>query len=572
MDTFMDQLSQKLNAQQIIRANGEAESEAMGVMRAQVREYQECLDRMKTVADELGGLQQTIAALPDLSAGVNDSALEGLKEEMVSMNKANEDHLQRLQSDLLAGQDAFLANQRDFAQSQRDLAQSQSELMSRQSEMLENRSNELREQIEAIKISNEEHLEKIRNDIAESGNDDLKERLDLLEAQIGSQLGELKEAVSLQIDAIRTSNDERFERIGTDLAGNNNDELDARIDRLETLIGEQLTGLRQDVSTEMEIRLDDLKQGMNSDMDTRFAGIPVNDNTELNTRLDSLEARIGEQFAALPVNDNTELNARLDRLEAQIGSQLGDLKQGVNADFASGIGSLRQNVNEDLSAGLDLLNQDVSAKFDSAKSVNEESLEKLKADLQAIISESSSDSDIIERVEVLRDEVSAMKLQMDNMRTNSDQYLQTMQSNLRKGQEQMLQSQNSISQALNGADIHKECVRVYRNVQASIQDENGKLLDGIRQENSVQLESMRTDTSRHITVIKDESAKLLGSLRNDSSKQLEGLREENSKFLVSVKSETSKIEEQVKGVRKLALIALIASIISIIAPFIAKFL
>ena len=572
MDTFMDQLSQKLNAQQIIRANGEAESEAMGVMRAQVREYQECLDRMKTVADELGGLQQTIAALPDLSAGVNDSALEGLKEEMVSMNKANEDHLQRLQSDLLAGQDAFLANQRDFAQSQRDLARSQSELMSRQSEMLENRSNELREQIEAIKISNEEHLEKIRNDIAESGNDDLKERLDLLEAQIGSQLGELKEAVSLQIDAIRTSNDERFERIGTDLAGNNNDELDARIDRLETLIGEQLTGLRQDVSTEMEIRLDDLKQGMNSDMDTRFAGIPVNDNTELNTRLDSLEARIGEQFAALPVNDNTELNARLDRLEAQIGSQLGDLKQGVNADFASGIGSLRQNVNEDLSAGLDLLNQDVSAKFDSAKSVNEESLEKLKADLQAIISESSSDSDIIERVEVLRDEVSAMKLQMDNMRTNSDQYLQTMQSNLRKGQEQMLQSQNSISQALNGADIHKECVRVYRNVQASIQDENGKLLDGIRQENSLQLESMRTDTSRHITVIKDESAKLLGSLRNDSSKQLEGLREENSKFLVSVKSETSKIEEQVKGVRRLALIALIASIISIIAPFIAKFL
>ena len=572
MDTFMDQLSQKLNAQQIIRANGEAESEAMGVMRAQVREYQECLDRMKTVADELGGLQQTIAALPDLSAGVNDSALEGLKEEMVSMNKANEDHLQRLQSDLLAGQDAFLANQRDFAQSQRDLAQSQSELMSRQSEMLENRSNELREQIEAIKISNEEHLEKIRNDIAESGNDDLKERLDLLEAQIGSQLGELKEAVSLQIDAIRTSNDERFEKIGTDLAGNNNDELDARIDRLETLIGEQLTGLRQDVSTEMEVRLDDLKQGMGSDMETRFAGIPVNVNSEINTRIDRLEALIGEQFAALPVNDNTELNARLDRLEAQIGSQLGDLKQGVNADFASGIGSLRQNVNEDLSAGLDLLNQDVSAKFDSAKSVNEESLEKLKADLQALISESSSDSDIIERVEVLRDEVSAMKLQMDNMRTNSDQYLQTMQSNLRKGQEQMLQSQNSISQALNGADIHKECVRVYRNVQASIQDENGKLLDGIRQENSVQLESMRTDTSRHITVIKDESAKLLGSLRNDSSKQLEGLREENSKFLVSVKSETSKIEEQVKGVRKLALIALIASIISIIAPFIAKFL
>ena len=146
MDTFMDQLSQKLNAQQIIRANGEAESEAMGVMRAQVREYQECLDRMKNVADELGGLQQTIAALPDLSAGIDDSALEGLKEEMASMNRVNEDRLQQLQSNLLAGQN-------DFISRQQDLAQSQSELMNKQSEMLANRSNELREQIEAVTLS-----------------------------------------------------------------------------------------------------------------------------------------------------------------------------------------------------------------------------------------------------------------------------------------------------------------------------------------------------------------------------------------------------------------------------------
>ena len=453
MDTFMDQLSQKLNAQQIIRANGEAESEAMGVMRAQVREYQDCLDRMKTVADELGGLQQTIAALPDLSAGINDSALEGLKEEMASMNRVNEDHLQKLQSDLVANQDVFI-----------------------------------------------EHLDQIRNDLANTGN---------------------------------------------------NDEVNARIDRLEALIGTQLTDFRNDVSDEMEVRFQDLKQGFGNDMESKLGGL----KTELSSN-----------------DGNEELSARLDRLEALIGNQLGDLKQGVNTDFASGIGSLKQDVSADLTAGLDLLGQDVSAKLDSVKSGNEENIEKLKSELLAQIAESSSDSDIIERVEVLRDEVSAMKLQMDSMRTNNDQYLQTMQSNLRKGQEEMLQSTGSISQALAGADVHKECVRVYRNVQASIQDENGKLLDNIRQENSVQLESIKTDSSRHITVIKDETAKLLGSLRNDSSKQLEGLREENSKFLVSVKTETYKIDEQVKGVRKLALIALIASILSIIAPFIAKFL
>ena len=155
MDTFMDQLSQKLNAQQIIRANGEAESEAMGVMRAQVREYQDCLDRMKNVADELGGLQQTIAALPDMNAGSYDAALDDLKAQMADMNKANEDYLQQMQNDLLASQNDFIARQKD-------LAQSQNELMSRQSEMLESRSNELREQIESIRTSNEERLESIK--------------------------------------------------------------------------------------------------------------------------------------------------------------------------------------------------------------------------------------------------------------------------------------------------------------------------------------------------------------------------------------------------------------------------
>ncbi len=559
MDTFMDQLSQKLNAQQIIRANGEAESEAMGVMRAQVREYQECLDRMKTVADELGGLQQTIAALPDLSAGASDSALEGLKEEMASMNRANEDHLQQLQNNLLAGQNDFIARQQDLAQSQNDF-------MNRQSEMLESRSNELKEQIEAIRLSNEEHLEKIRNDIAESGNDDLKERLNRLEAQIGNQLGDLKQEVSLQIDAIKAANDERLDRIGSDIAGSRDEgELNARLDRLEAQIGSQFTDLRQDISTEMEIRLDDLKQGMNNDSDSRFGtlkedlknDLASNDNEELNARLDRLEAQIGSQLTDLKQG-----------VSADIETRLGDLKQGFSTDIETKLGDLKQGMSSDIDTTLELLKDDFGTQLGAVRTANEESLSKLSGELVA----SSSDADIMELIEVLRDEVSAMKLQMENVRSNNDQYLQQMQSNLRKGQEQMLQSQSSLSQALGNADIHKECVRVYRNVQASIQDENAKQLESIRQENAAQLESIKTDSSKHITIIKDESAKLLGSLRNDSSKQLEGLREENSKFLVNVKSETSKIEEQVKGVKKLAIFALIASILSILAPFIARFL
>ena len=411
MDTFMDQLSQKMNAQQIIRANGEAESEAMGVMRAQVREYQDCLDRMKSVADELGGLKATIAALPDLGQGVDDSAIDDLKTQMESMNKANEEYLQQMQNDLLASQNDFIARQKDLAESQNDLMsrqsamlESQSDLMSKQSAMLESRSNELKEQIESIKVSNEETLERIRNDIADSGNEDLNQRLDLLEAQIGNQLGDLQQGVSAQIAQVRAANEEFLVKMQGELAG------------------------------------------------------------------------------------------------------------------------------------------------------------------------SAGDDNVAELIQALQDDVASIKLQMENIRNANDQYLQTMQSNLRKGQEQMLEGQKSLSQSLGNADIHKECVRVYRNVQASIQDENAKQLESIKQENAAQLESIKTDSAKNITVIKDESAKLLGSLRNDSGKQLDNIREENSKLMVNVRTDILKLDEDIKGVKKLAVIAIIASILSIVAPFTAYFL
>ena len=418
MDTFMDQLSQKMNAQQIIRANGEAESEAMGVMRAQVREYQDCLDRMKSVADELGGLKATIAALPDLGQGVDDAALDDLKSQMESMNKANEEYLQQMQNDLLASQNDFIARQKDLAESQNDLMsrqsamiESQNDLMSRQSAMLESRSNELKEQIESIRVSNEEHLERLRNDIADSGNDDLNQRFDRLEAQIGNQLGDLQQGVSAQIAQVRAANEE-----------------------FQTKIREELSAMQGEL--------------------TKPAG----------------------------------------------------------------------------------------------------------------------DDAVYELIQALQDDVASLKLQTENIRNANDQYLQQMQSNLRKGQEQMLDSQKSLSQALGNADIHKECVRVYRNVQASIQDENAKQLESIKQENAAQLESIKTDGARNITVIKDESAKLLGSLRNDSGKQLENIREENSKLMVNVRTDISKVDEDIKGVKKLAVIAIIASILSIVAPFTAYFL
>lgn len=61
MDTFMDKLAQKLNAQEMIRANTAADAEEMSKLKNQVKEYNECLEKLsKLLADgeqKLAGAQ-----------------------------------------------------------------------------------------------------------------------------------------------------------------------------------------------------------------------------------------------------------------------------------------------------------------------------------------------------------------------------------------------------------------------------------------------------------------------------------------------------------------------------------
>ena len=42
MDTFMDKLAQKLNAQEMIKANSAADAEEMDQLKSQLREWLEC--------------------------------------------------------------------------------------------------------------------------------------------------------------------------------------------------------------------------------------------------------------------------------------------------------------------------------------------------------------------------------------------------------------------------------------------------------------------------------------------------------------------------------------------------
>ena len=52
MDTFMDKLAQKLNAQEMIRANSAAEAEELGKLRNQVAEYNQCLAKLQKLLED----------------------------------------------------------------------------------------------------------------------------------------------------------------------------------------------------------------------------------------------------------------------------------------------------------------------------------------------------------------------------------------------------------------------------------------------------------------------------------------------------------------------------------------
>ena len=83
----MDTLAQKLNAQEMIRANGEAEAQQMDLLKVQVGEYQGCLDRLQDVCGELGNLENRISSLslPDNSAA-NEETINAIRERLEELS------------------------------------------------------------------------------------------------------------------------------------------------------------------------------------------------------------------------------------------------------------------------------------------------------------------------------------------------------------------------------------------------------------------------------------------------------------------------------------------------------
>ena len=100
MDTFMDKLAQKLNAQEMIKANSAADAEEMDQLKNQLREYDECLAQMQQVNKELRAVNHAMETL--MSETIAPEVTKLSEESVAAIRKMQQENTEKLQ-ELLAG-------------------------------------------------------------------------------------------------------------------------------------------------------------------------------------------------------------------------------------------------------------------------------------------------------------------------------------------------------------------------------------------------------------------------------------------------------------------------------------
>lgn len=88
MDMFMDKIAQKLNAQDIIRANTVAETDQLNKLKGQAAEYQECLRKMqKLIDDGISRMEQAgqISSTQDKQLEELRTSVSGLEQKLEAM-------------------------------------------------------------------------------------------------------------------------------------------------------------------------------------------------------------------------------------------------------------------------------------------------------------------------------------------------------------------------------------------------------------------------------------------------------------------------------------------------------
>ena len=96
MDTFMDKLAQKLNAQEMIKANSAADAEEMDQLKNQLREYDECLAQMQQVNKALKAINQEMERL--MAETIVPEVTKLSEEGVAALQKMQQENTEKLET------------------------------------------------------------------------------------------------------------------------------------------------------------------------------------------------------------------------------------------------------------------------------------------------------------------------------------------------------------------------------------------------------------------------------------------------------------------------------------------
>ncbi|MBR1771633.1 MAG: hypothetical protein IJ747_06350 [Lachnospiraceae bacterium] len=217
MDTFMDKLSEKLTAQEMIQANAAAETEEMNRLKEQVQEYTQCLDRMKTISADIEKSCAEMAA-PDL---------RDLKEELLQMWQETADAL----------------NQRVAEEISKGIADGLQQHTA--SEPVPDRTEEIRRDLADIKeqLADMPAPQPQQPVAVEIDQTEILENIKLLQQD---QLDSLRSVIKAQMSGIKDGQAENLR----DLVESNNTELMTQFGELKTNVETQLGGANEFVHKE----------------------------------------------------------------------------------------------------------------------------------------------------------------------------------------------------------------------------------------------------------------------------------------------------------------------------------
>ena len=152
MDNFMDKLAQKFNAQEMIKANSQAEAAEMKKLQLQVAEYEKILQEMRKLNYKNAELSEKI----DVLVGENAGKLQGLQEDeqklLSTLRDLTEEQTRNREEELSRKAEEKQDVQQDTKAQTKDIIAQTQELMTRSEDFVHKENVKVYRNVQAVII------------------------------------------------------------------------------------------------------------------------------------------------------------------------------------------------------------------------------------------------------------------------------------------------------------------------------------------------------------------------------------------------------------------------------------